>query len=61
MLSEPFDRWRANNLVGTPEQVREKVQTYVDLGCRGFVTWCSDYPDTESLTLYAEEVIPAFR
>ena len=23
--------------------------TYVDLGCRGFIPWCADYPDTETL------------
>ena len=39
------------NLVGTPEQVAEKVQAYVDLGCRGFIPWCADYPDTETLTV----------
>ncbi len=51
----------AGNLVGTPEQVCDKIQTYVDLGCTGFVPWCSDYPDTESLTLFAEQVMPNFR
>ena len=39
----------------------EKIQTYVALGCRGFIPWCSDYPDTETLTLFAKEVIPNFR
>ena len=37
-------RGRAGNLVGTPEQVCEKIQAYVDLGCTGFVPWCTDYP-----------------
>jgi len=58
---EPFDSWSAGNLVGTPEQVAEKVQAYVDLGCTGFVPWCSDYPEHESLRLFAEKVIPSFR
>jgi alkanesulfonate monooxygenase SsuD/methylene tetrahydromethanopterin reductase-like flavin-dependent oxidoreductase (luciferase family) len=58
---EPAARWRAGNLVGTPEQVAAKVQTYVDLGCTGFIPWCSDYPDTESLERFATEVMPAFR
>jgi len=48
-------------IVGTPEQVAEKLQTYVDLGCTGFIPWCADYPDTESLRLFAEKVIPSFR
>jgi F420-dependent oxidoreductase-like protein len=58
---QPVDEWRANNLVGTVEQVVEKIRSYIDLGCRGFVPWCSDYPDTETLELLAGEVMPAFR
>jgi F420-dependent oxidoreductase-like protein len=57
----PFDEWSASNLVGTPEQVCEKIQTYVDLGCTGFIPWCSDYPDTESMDLFATKVMPNFR
>ena len=58
---EPFDSWREGNLVGTPEQVAEKVQQYIDLGCTGFIPWCSDYPSTETLELFATKVIPNFR
>jgi F420-dependent oxidoreductase-like protein len=58
---EPMESWAAGNLVGTPEQVAAKIQTYVDLGCRGFYPWCSDYPDTTTLRLFAEQVIPHFR
>ena len=43
---------------GTPEQVAEKVQGYVDLGCCGFVPWCSDFPETESIRLFAEHGHP---
>ena len=59
--NEPFDSWRAGNLVGTPEQVSEKIATYIKLGCSGFIPWCSDYPDTESMERLATEVIPNFR
>ena len=58
---QPAEEWRANNLVGTVEQVAEKIRTYVDLGCRGFIPWCSDYPDTTSLELLATQVMPEFR
>jgi len=51
---EPFDSWREGNLVGTPEQVAEKIRMYIDAGCTGFYPWCSDYPDTESLRLFAQ-------
>jgi F420-dependent oxidoreductase-like protein len=61
LWGEPLESWKAGNLVGTPEQVAEKIQAYVDLGCSGFVPWCSDYPSTESLQLFAEKVIPEFR
>jgi alkanesulfonate monooxygenase SsuD/methylene tetrahydromethanopterin reductase-like flavin-dependent oxidoreductase (luciferase family) len=50
VLGRAAESWRAGNLVGTPEQVCEKIQTYVDLGCTGFIPWCSDYPSTETLT-----------
>jgi F420-dependent oxidoreductase-like protein len=58
---EPFDSWRAGNLVGTPEQVAEKIQTYIGLGLGGVVPWCRDYPDDTSLRLFAEKVMPEFR
>ena len=61
MWGEPLESWKAGNLVGTPEQVAEKIQTYVDLGCTGFVPWCADYPSTESLQLFAEKVMPELR
>ena len=60
-VGEAYDSWRAGNLVGTPEQVAEKIQAYVDLGCTGFYPWCSDYPETETLRLLAEQVMPEVR
>ena len=58
---QSVDEWRAANLVGTVEQVAEKIKIYTDLGCGGFVPWCSDYPDTETLELLATEIMPEFR
>ena len=58
---QPAAEWRANNLVGTVEQVAEKIRTYVELGCRGFIPWCADYPDTTSLELLATRIMPRFR
>lgn len=57
---QPVDEWRANNLVGTVAEVTDKVGEYVAAGCRGFVPWCADYPDTESLELFAE-IMQEFR
>jgi F420-dependent oxidoreductase-like protein len=55
------ESWRAGNLVGTPEQVSEKLRSYVDLGVAGVVAWCADYPDTETLERFAADVVPNFR
>ncbi len=57
---EPYDSWHAGNLVGTPEQLCEKIEAYRDLGCGGIVAWCRDYPDDTSLRLFAERVMPEF-
>jgi alkanesulfonate monooxygenase SsuD/methylene tetrahydromethanopterin reductase-like flavin-dependent oxidoreductase (luciferase family) len=61
LWGEASDSWAAGNLVGTPEQVAEKVARYVELGCTYFVPWCSDYPDTTTLELLAQRVMPEFR
>jgi len=58
---EPFESWSAGNLVGTPEQVAARIEEYRALGCTGFYPWCSDYPETETVRLFAEKVVPAFR
>jgi len=54
LRGDPFDVWQTGNLVGTVEQVTEKVQQYIDLGCTGFVPWCADYPSSETVELFAE-------
>jgi F420-dependent oxidoreductase-like protein len=58
---EPFDSYAAGNLIGTPEQVAERIRAYVDLGCTYFVPWCADYPDDTTLRLFAEQVVPELR
>jgi alkanesulfonate monooxygenase SsuD/methylene tetrahydromethanopterin reductase-like flavin-dependent oxidoreductase (luciferase family) len=61
LWGQPMDQWRANSLVGTPEQVAEKIQAYVDLGCTSFMPWNADFPDDTTMRLMAERVIPNFR
>jgi alkanesulfonate monooxygenase SsuD/methylene tetrahydromethanopterin reductase-like flavin-dependent oxidoreductase (luciferase family) len=50
----PFEQWQSVSLVGTPEQVSEKIAAYRALGCVGFVPWCADYPQTSTLDLFAK-------
>lgn len=55
------NEYARDNLVGTVEQVTEKVQAFVDAGCREFVLWFRDFPSTDSLERFAREVVPAVR
>ena len=50
-----------DNFVGTVERVAEKVQAYVDAGCREFVLWFRDYPASESLERFMTEVAPLIK
>lgn len=55
---EDPDTYVRDNFVGTDEQVAEKVQGYVDAGCREFVLWFRDYPGVESLERFMVDVVP---
>ena len=61
LWGDSAESWRSKALVGTPEQVSEKIQKYIDAGCTGFVPWCPDYPSTETIELFARHVMPNFR
>jgi F420-dependent oxidoreductase-like protein len=61
LWTDSLDVHRESNLAGTPEQVCEKIQAYLDLGCTGFVPWNTDYPSDKTLRLVAEKVMPEFR
>jgi alkanesulfonate monooxygenase SsuD/methylene tetrahydromethanopterin reductase-like flavin-dependent oxidoreductase (luciferase family) len=61
LWGEPFEQWRDKALVGTPEQVSEKIERYIAAGCTGFIPWCPDYPSTQTIDLFAEKVMPNFR
>lgn len=54
----PSDEYVRENLVGTAEQVAEKVQGFVDAGCREFVLWFRDAPSSESLERFMTDVVP---
>jgi F420-dependent oxidoreductase-like protein len=55
------DEYVRDHLVGTVDQVVEKVQAYVDVGASEFVLWIRDYPATETLERFMAEVIPKVR
>lgn len=51
------DTW----LVGTPDEVTEQLQVYVDLGISHFLLWFMDAPGADGLELFAEAIMPRFR
>ena len=61
LWGDSAESWRSKALVGTPEQVSENIQRYLDAGCTGFIPWCPDYPNTETIELFAKHVMPNFR
>jgi F420-dependent oxidoreductase-like protein len=54
----PHDEYVRGNFVGTAPQVAEKVQAFVDAGCREFVLWFRDFPSSHSLEAFARDVVP---
>jgi F420-dependent oxidoreductase-like protein len=50
--------WVRDNLVGTPAQVAEKAQGFIDAGCSEFILWCRDAPSGGSLAGWMEAVVP---
>ena len=57
----PTDRYLADNLVGTVDQVIDKTQAFVDAGCGGLILWLRDYPADETLLRFMAEVVPALK
>ena len=60
-VTEEFASFKAGNLVGTVDEVVDKIGRYADMGCSGFYPWCADYPAHDTLERFALEVVPQFR
>ena len=56
---EPESR-KQGHLIGTVQEVIDRVGAYIERGASGFVNWFPDYPDTASMELFATEVMPHF-
>ena len=47
-----------DNLIGTPAQVAEQLQSWIDLGTEHIIMRFSDFPNPAGAQLFAEEVVP---
>lgn len=47
-------------LAGTPQDVIDQIQTYINLGISHFMLWFIDAPDDMGMRLFMEQVRPAF-
>jgi alkanesulfonate monooxygenase SsuD/methylene tetrahydromethanopterin reductase-like flavin-dependent oxidoreductase (luciferase family) len=48
-------------MVGTPDELGDQIQAYVDLGFSHFGLRFADYPNTDGVRLFIREVLPRFR
>ncbi len=53
--SSPYN---THPIMGTPDQVAEQLQAFVDLGLDHFIVRVIDFPETKGVELFAREVIP---
>jgi len=60
LWKEESESRRQGGLIGTVQEVVDKVGTYIELGASGFVNWYPDYPATDSVERFASEVMPHF-
>ena len=49
------------SLVGTPQQVANQIQRYIDVGVTHFMWWFLDAPGEAGMRLFIEEVAPRWR
>jgi alkanesulfonate monooxygenase SsuD/methylene tetrahydromethanopterin reductase-like flavin-dependent oxidoreductase (luciferase family) len=61
VLSLTKEEFLQVNLTGTPVQIAEKLQAYVDLGVSCFMLYFSDLPRVDGLRLFAESVMKLMR
>jgi len=56
------DKWTPENaFVGSPSQIAEQMQAFVEQGCDYFMVDIIGAPDAEVISLFTEELIPALK
>lgn len=55
------DRLKDEFIIGTRDEVREKLNGYLELGISEVICWFMDFPSTKTMTILAEEIRPTLR
>lgn len=55
------ESFRDTTLIGTPENIHQQLQAYIDAGAHHFMLWFLDAPSTDGMRLFAREVLPRYR
>jgi len=48
-------------MVGTPQDIKRKIDAFVKKGVSHFMLWFMDYPDTSGIELFAKEILPYYK
>jgi alkanesulfonate monooxygenase SsuD/methylene tetrahydromethanopterin reductase-like flavin-dependent oxidoreductase (luciferase family) len=48
-------------LVGTPDEIKDQLRAYIDLGATHFMLWFMDAPHEEGVRLFIDQVAPAIQ
>lgn len=57
----PLYRHSSESVVGTPEQVIDRLQGFVDAGVRDFILRFADFPRQDGVLRFAHEIAPRLR
>jgi alkanesulfonate monooxygenase SsuD/methylene tetrahydromethanopterin reductase-like flavin-dependent oxidoreductase (luciferase family) len=60
-LSRTAEDLRRQYIFGSVEECRDRVHQYVDAGMQQMMIYFLDYPSTDSLERFAQEIMPKFR
>ena len=52
---------QGRTIAGAPEQVRERLQGFVDVGVRDFILRFADFPRMDGARRFAEEIAPKLK
>jgi alkanesulfonate monooxygenase SsuD/methylene tetrahydromethanopterin reductase-like flavin-dependent oxidoreductase (luciferase family) len=53
--------YNSNAIVGTPEQVAQQLQVFIDLGVEYLIVRVLDFPATTGIELFVQDVMPRLR